>query len=144
MIVLGADPGQGGGIAVLDPSNPDKAFKMPETLADLRELLAPFTDTSCVCYLEAVSSSPQMGVTSAFKFGKNYGHIEAGIIFSKIRLERVAPQTWQKALRCLSGGDKNVTKMKAQELFPQLKITHAIADALLIAEFGRRKELGIL
>jgi len=31
-----------------------------------------------------------------------------------------------------------VSKRKAQELFPAIKITHAIADALLIAEYGRR------
>jgi hypothetical protein len=30
------------------------------------------------------------------------------------------------------------TKAKAQELFPHLKITHATADACLIAEYGRR------
>jgi hypothetical protein len=38
----------------------------------------------------------------------------------------------------MSKGDKNVTKRRAQQLFPQLKVTHAIADALLIAEYGRR------
>jgi hypothetical protein len=38
----------------------------------------------------------------------------------------------------MSKGDKNVTKAKAQQLFTQLKITHATADALLIAEFARR------
>ena len=35
------------------------------------------------------------------------------------------------------GGDKNVTKRKAQELWPNIKITHAFADALLLGEFGR-------
>ncbi len=44
---------------------------------------------------------------------------------------------WQKEMGCLTKGDKNVTKRRAQELFPTLKITHAIADALLIAEYGR-------
>ncbi len=38
----------------------------------------------------------------------------------------------------LTKGDKNVSKRRAQELFPALKVTHAIADALLIAEFARR------
>jgi hypothetical protein len=37
-------------------------------------------------------------------------------------------------------GDKNVSKRRAQELFPQLKVTHATADALLIAEYGRRQK----
>ena len=43
----------------------------------------------------------------------------------------------------LSKGDKNVTKSRAQELFPELKITHAIADALLIAEYGRRVRIDV-
>jgi hypothetical protein len=41
-------------------------------------------------------------------------------------------------MSCLTKGDKNVTKSRAQELFPEVKVTHAIADALLIAEYGRR------
>jgi hypothetical protein len=52
--------------------------------------------------------------------------------------EEVSPQKWQKAMGCMTKGDKNVSKAKAQQLFPQLKITHAIADALLIAEYARR------
>jgi len=39
---------------------------------------------------------------------------------------------------CMTKGDKNVSKRKAQELFPSMKVTHASADALLIAEYGRR------
>jgi hypothetical protein len=56
-----------------------------------------------------------------------------------IPFERVRPQVWQKAMSCMTGGDKNVSKRKAQELFPAIKCTHATSDALLIAEFGRRK-----
>jgi len=41
----------------------------------------------------------------------------------------------------MTGGDKNVSKRRAQELFPEIKITHAIADALLIAEYARRTNL---
>jgi hypothetical protein len=49
----------------------------------------------------------------------------------------VTPFTWQKRLQCLSGGDKNVTKARAQQLFPGVKISHITADALLLAEFCR-------
>jgi hypothetical protein len=56
----------------------------------------------------------------------------------KIPFEEVSPVKWQKVMGCLSKGDKNVTKAAAQRLFPDIKITHAIADALLIAEYGRR------
>jgi hypothetical protein len=57
---------------------------------------------------------------------------------ASIPFERVRPQAWQKALACMTKGDKNVSKRRAQELFPSMKITHAIADSLLIAEYNRR------
>jgi hypothetical protein len=41
-------------------------------------------------------------------------------------------------MQCLTKGDKNVSKAAAQRLWPKLKITHANADALLIAEYGRQ------
>jgi hypothetical protein len=37
----------------------------------------------------------------------------------------------------MTKGNKNITKQKAQELFPGIKVTHAIADALLIATYGK-------
>jgi hypothetical protein len=40
---------------------------------------------------------------------------------------------------CLTKGDKNVSKKRAQELFPSIKCTHATSDALLIAEYGNRQ-----
>ena len=33
--------------------------------------------------------------------------------------------------------DKNVTKNRAQQLWPTIKVTHAIADALLLGEYCR-------
>jgi hypothetical protein len=56
-----------------------------------------------------------------------------------IPFERVRPQKWQQAMGCMTKGDKNVSKRRAQELYPQLKITHATADALLIATYGTRQ-----
>jgi len=52
----------------------------------------------------------------------------------------VSPVKWQSALSCLTKGKKNVTKARAQQWFPKIKVTHGIADALLIAEYGRRVE----
>jgi hypothetical protein len=66
------------------------------------------------------------------------------LVAAGLPFELVSPAMWQRAMGCLSGGDKNVTKRKAQELFPDLYITHATADALLIAEYGRRLRTGTL
>jgi len=84
---------------------------------------------------------PGQGVASSFKFGQGYGSLEMALTAAGIPFERVTPQKWQKALGCLTKGQKNVSKRKAQELFPTMKVTHATADALLIAEWGRRQNL---
>jgi len=141
MITIGIDPGKNGGIAVIDEKGDAYADKMPETLQDLFELLNSYSvgyDGNCRAFIEQVHSSPQMGVKSAFTFGNGFGHLEMALTACGIPFERIRPQAWQKALGCMTKGDKNVSKRRAQELFPTLKITHSTADALLIAEYGRR------
>jgi hypothetical protein len=81
---------------------------------------------------------PVQGVSSTFKFGVSYGFVLGLLSALRIRHELVTPQKWQRAMNCLSGGDKNVTKAAAQRLWPHWKITHGNADALLIAEHCRR------
>lgn len=147
MTTIGIDPGKNGGIAVLSEYG-NYVIKMPDTIQDLWDAIEDirgsdgyeYTSTSYRAYIESVSSSPQMGVKSAFTFGNGFGHLEMALTASGIPFERIRPQVWQKALGCLTGGDKNVTKAKAQEMFPDFKITHATADALLIAEYGRRQK----
>lgn len=141
MITIGIDPGKNGGIATIDEKGDAYADKMPETLQDLFELLNSYSvgyDGNCRAFIEQVHSSPQMGVKSAFTFGNGFGHLEMAMTACGIPFERIRPQVWQKALGCMTKGDKNVSKRRAQELFPTLKITHSTADALLIAEYGRR------
>ena len=146
--VIGIDPGINGGIAWICDGKPC-VEKMPDTVKDLWELLQSISQVDCKlyykqldckAYLEAVSSSPQMGVKSSFTFGQGLGRLEMALTAANIPFERVRPQAWQKEMKCMSGGDKNITKSRAQELFPSLTITHATADALLIAEYGRRAE----
>lgn len=151
MTTIGIDPGKNGGIAWITDGRPC-VEKMPETIADLWDLIDDILraenavprypgDHGCRAYIEQVSSSPQMGVKSAFTFGQGFGHLEMALTAAGIPFERVSPQRWQKAMRCMTKGDKNVSKRRAQELFPQIKVTHATADALLIAEFGRNAQV---
>ena len=83
---------------------------------------------------------PKQGNVSSFTFGERYGFLRGLMMGLRIRYEYVTPQKWQKALGCLTHGDKNVSKAAAQRLWPKLKWTHATADAALIAEYGRRRE----
>jgi hypothetical protein len=137
--IIGIDPGTNGGIAWITNGKPC-VEKMPDTLQDLWELLRDIaSEGDCHAYLEQVHSSPQMGVVSAFTFGNGFGHLEMALTAAGIPFTRVRPQVWQKELGCLTKGDKNISKRKAQELFPSMKVTHATADSLLIATYGTKQ-----
>jgi hypothetical protein len=142
---LGADPGKGGGIAIVcwDGTRiaTASAWGTPSSDRDLMTILADNAAGTTLAVLERVHSSPQMGVASAFTFGAEYGRLRMALVASGIPLDLVEPKRWQTALGCMSKGDKNVTKARAQELFPHLKITHKTADALLLAEYARRRWL---
>jgi hypothetical protein len=145
MTAIGIDPGKNGGIAWISDGKPC-VEKMPETIQDLWDLIESIGyrppwefGPKPKAYIEAVHSSPQMGVKSAFTFGNGFGHLEMALTAAGIPFERVRPQSWQKAMGCMTGGDKNISKRRAQELFPSLKITHSTADALLIAHYGSKQ-----
>ena len=157
-LIMGVDVGAGGGLAFLDSrlTVPGfdvppfvQAYKMPETRADLLELIEPFLAYNVIrrAVVEKVHSSPQMGVASAFTFGMNYERVLMALTCLKIPFVEVTPGTWQKAFMLKKGKGlglsptekKNDHKRVAQELFPSLKVTLAICDALLIADFARRQ-----
>jgi crossover junction endodeoxyribonuclease RuvC len=145
-ITIGIDPGASGAIAWIDERGKSCVEKTPDTLQDLWELVVSISLNAGTgglgvrAYLEAVSSSPQMGVVSSFSFGRGYGNLEMALTAAGIPFERVRPQVWQKAMGCMTKGNKNISKQRAQELFPDKKIIHATADALLIALYGTKQQ----
>lgn len=141
--ILGIDPGWSGGMALINKEGEliafDKFTKLTET--EIIELVDEYIDTyQPVVYLEKVWGRGGTAANTMFKFGWNYGLLR-GRIIGRARLIEVTPQKWQTALGCLTGGDKKVSRAKAQELFPGTtpKITNDVADAVLIAEYGRQK-----
>lgn len=137
---IGIDPGVGGGLAVVGRQGEFvRATRMPETEQEVLAFLREAPDSRAV--LEQVRSSPQMGVVSAFTFGRGYGGLRMALVASGITFDEVTPVKWQRVMGCLTKGDKNVSKRRATELFPLVRVTHAIADALLLAEFARRLEV---
>lgn len=160
MIYIGIDPGVSGGIAAIDFDGcVVSAIKMPGTERDvldvfmgLRSRLAaePATGLAPERHVKAVlervnagvfggaKMGQRMGVTSAFTFGCGVGALRMALTAAMIPFNEVSPLSWQSNLQCRTKGDKNVSKRRAQQLFPNIKITHATADALLIAEYCRR------
>lgn len=140
-MIIGIDPGKTGGIAYIKGSEV-RAYPMPDTAYEVMWLfdkIRRFAGTDLLhVILEQVHASPQMGVSSAFTFGRGFGNLEMLVLcrLTPERLVMVTPQKWQTALKCLTKGDKRVSLERAKELFPDVDSTLKTADALLLAYYG--------
>jgi len=150
-IYIGIDPGQSGGIAIISPTGNMSIHKMPPTEHDTNVILEKVAiycahhNSPPYCLIEGVHSFPGQGVSSSFKFGRNYGFLRGVLVANKIPFNEVSPQKWQKffGLQKKSKEEsktvhKNRIKEKAQQLHPELKITLATSDAVIICEYCRQ------
>jgi hypothetical protein len=139
---IGVDPGASGSIcAINETAFPVLTLSLKDkTDHDIREalLLVVGAGLPMSGVLERVHAMPKQGVSSTFKFGASFGALGAHLVWAGVRFELVTPHKWQASLGCLSRGNKNVTKRKAQEMFPTVRVTHAIADGLLLAVYALR------
>lgn len=143
MNFIGIDPGGSGAFAVINSRTNNFywfTFKK-ESEAGIASALRVYaaneylaTQTT-VAVIERVHSMPRQGVASSFKFGQSYGFLRGLLTAFEIPFVEVTPQKWQKAMGCMTKGDKNVSKQRAGQLFPGVKFTHAFADAALIAAY---------
>ena len=137
---LGIDPGKSGAAVVLQHDGTlSELVRLDSAENQVAAFFACHSTWITAAVLESVHSMPGQGVASTFKFGKNFGFMQGLLVANKIKFDLVTPQVWQKAMDCRSGGDKNVTKAKAQQLFPDHTMIHATADAFLLAEYCRRQ-----
>jgi hypothetical protein len=89
---------------------------------------------------------PKQGVSSTFCTGYGYG-LWIGIITALgLPWTAVRANTWKKAMLAgLDKSDKNVSRVAAVRMFPQLAADlsrvsdHGRAEALLIAAYGQRE-----
>jgi len=141
-LYIGIDPGANGGIAVIDDAGRlEYHTKMPplHECAKLFRQYAKYGNSTMV-YIEKVNSMPNQGVVSVFTFGKAYGQL-LGILaaYDFVYLE-IPPKTWQKLYifeRSETKKDhKNALKNAAQSLYPDVKMTLYIADAILLAHYA--------
>lgn len=140
-LVLGIDPGYSGCVVSLhrETGEVDGLINLSETPHDIAEFVRARSLSIDKAYLEKVGAMPRQGVSSTFKFGTSYGFCLGLLTSLLVPFEEVTPAKWQQVMKCRSGGDKKITKAAAQRLFPRMKVTHKNADALLIAEYGRRE-----
>lgn len=150
--IIAIDPGASGGIAIRHQDNSVVVCAMPETDGDIVELLeftaraAKFDGIPVRAVVEQVGGyvggGGQPG-SAMFNFGANYGFLLGALAALHIRTELVRPQAWQKALGLGNSKShaskcawKNHLKGKAQQLFPEQKVTLKTADALLLLEYS--------
>jgi hypothetical protein len=149
MLYVGIDPGLGGGIAAIDARGTIiRVARMPRRDRDIIRIFRELKKLdTCFGMLEDVWSTPQMGVVSAFTFGVGKGKLLMALCATGMPYAKVAPIKWQNVMDCrtpkevraeLGHKDKNINRARAMEVFQLAEVTHALADALLLAEYCRR------
>lgn len=161
MIVAGIDPGKAGAIAALredaavllleDAPMLRVGKKQEYDLAAMADLLryVQALDPAAAVAIERVWVRPGEGAVGAMTFGEGSG-IWLGVTAAlNLRLERVTPMRWRRAVMDGLPKGKGSSIQRARELFPDQapKLTRrkddGRAEALLIAEFARRTFLGL-
>lgn len=136
---LGCDPGGSGAMSFWDCHGDVHCHILKDmTPKDICDVLGEYAPKTKFAVLEKVHAMPKQGVTSVWTFSGSYHCLLMGLYAFGYTFELVSPQKWQKALGCMSGGDKNVTKACAQRLFPSKKIIHANADSILLSYYAAK------
>ncbi len=145
-VICGIDPGQSGGIAFI-ADDFASACKMPETEREIVEVFEEWGNIGIKClYMESQHPFPGMSSIAMGTFMKHYGFLRGVLVSLKIPFVDVSPMKWKKALGLTFTAQdskkdkKNGSKQLAAQWFPAIKMNHAISEALLIAEFGRRQK----
>jgi hypothetical protein len=150
--IIGVDPGVNGGMCMVTHGYPMEVFSFSgKTVDEVCAAMVAWTRAAkergaVSVYLEKVHSMPDNGHVQAFTFGKVYGGLLFGFKCMGLTVYHPTPQLWMEAMECMTGGDKLVTLRKAKAMWPDFFVGKtkawglSIADAMLIAEYGRRWE----
>ncbi len=160
---LGADPGETGGITVITE---DGLWvfceKVPSTALRLLEMLRSVTNELDITasVLERIDPRPtgykdkksgkwvQSILRSTCIIYGDFLQLHMAMIAVDLRPEIIGPKEWQKefGLKREKGQTKAAYKRDlkelAQDLFPDVIVTLATADSMLIAEYCRRRSIG--
>lgn len=151
---IGIDPGSKGAIAILDEKGKpvlleDIPFLKNDKCMDISsfsDILNDYIIEEHHCILEKCQYTPAIKGSGAFTFGKTIGYTECALILLRVSHELVRPQLWKKEFSLLNK-EKISSIEVAKRMFPNisdklLKTKDGRAEALLIAEYCRRKNIG--
>ena len=144
---IGIDPGASGALAFITETGHAVVHLVRDgdLHGALQDAISCSMGENLVAYLEnvptyiAAASKP----THA-KLGRAFGYWEGLLAGRGVRTILVRPQDWQKGLPNMTSmkgpARKRALRDEAQRRFPGVKVTLHNADALLLAEYGRRME----
>lgn len=143
--IIAFDPGKGGGLAILRPNG--SIDLRPWTVEhEALDIIQRLDMSSYEAVIEDVPPFVAAATSSAssFKLGYNYGFIVGAVRGHGLPTHLVKPQIWQKGLSGLKPkmgytARKRQLKDNAVRLYPDLKITNATADAVLIMDYWRNR-----
>lgn len=157
MIICGIDPGFTGAIATIEDGqgyvidmpiiktvkkakNGKTSTKSELDGVGVRSFLEK--ENPSHVFIEKAQTMPDQGVASSGRYMDSYGQIKGICIGLGLPYTLVHPRTWKKLIMHDMGKEKGESIVRAKQLFPSvdlpLKKDHGKADALLIAEYGRR------
>lgn len=153
-LIIAADPGISGGIAVIHNSKLVGAWKTPtlagkfdkkgtaELIIEMAGLAEDKDDT--LLFVERAAYRHGDGGKGAFTSGNNFAVFEIAALLHDIRYIEVTATVWKKSMR-LTDNKEDSIKL-CQQLFPQFPIPKGtkyyhdgVAEAILLAEYARRK-----
>ena len=148
-IFIGIDPGKNGGVAVINEMPdfeaitsfrcPDSPTKMAYALMALIPESISYSDV--LVTIEHVHAMPGNGVVSMFSFGQNLGQWEGILGALELDVTYAGPRTWMQHYDCKPKMDRKDRKRYlrgiAEKLFPNIKMTFNVSDALLIANYNK-------
>lgn len=152
MKIMGIDPGLSGAFVQLEGNkviskvmptkgtSKDRDIDIDGVLAILRELKPDHV------FIERITAFA-MGAKASFTFGRGVAVLEMALKFTQTPFTLVEPAKWGKEMHEGIDGDlkpKAKSKKAISRLFPTLfpeghKHHEGVVDAVLIAEYGRRK-----
>ena len=157
-IILGIDPGNSGGLAIITESDGVVPFVMPvlkgkKTTIDLQsvvDIMWTFIEQGKdrIAVIEKVHSMPKQGGASIFSFGYGYGAIIGILTALKIPYLNPTPQQWKKVVREGTNKDKIAAINFVKNRYPDVDMKpgkktvddDGIADAVCLAYYAKIKE----
>lgn len=150
---IGVDPGKTGGVVVISETGVVEHMEVMDDVKWFSDFIKSELKTdkkTTMVFMEKAQSFPRQGLVSTFNYAQGFGELVGVLIAHNAVFELVPPQAWTKVMHAGANGDRPKQKSRevVKRLFPDMdfreytakaKQHDGLIDALLIAEFGRRK-----